>query len=100
MFCVLENVDSWVLGLTLNSLLLKKVAVIITDSGGVQKEAYFARTTCITIREETEWNELVACVWNKLVGTNKTLLCPAVEETPSGTPPHYPGRFQKRNFGA
>ena len=47
-------------------LLEKHAALIATDSGGVQKEAFFFRVPCVTFREETEWTELVALGWNRL----------------------------------
>ena len=50
--------------------LLKNCSMVITDSGGLQKEAFFNKKQCIVVREETEWVELVAYGFAKVVGSN------------------------------
>lgn len=51
--------------------LIKNCSLVMTDSGGLQKEAYFFEKQCITLRDETEWIELVENEVNTLVGANK-----------------------------
>ncbi len=54
--------------------LLRNCSLVITDSGGLQKEAFFFRKFCITTREQTEWVELVENGYNLIAGTNTQMI--------------------------
>ncbi|MCL3852140.1 MULTISPECIES: UDP-N-acetylglucosamine 2-epimerase (non-hydrolyzing) [Parabacteroides] len=63
-------------------MLEKHAATILTDSGGVQKEAYFHHTPCITLRNETEWVETVEAGWNQIAGYKKQNILHCLENNP------------------
>jgi UDP-N-acetylglucosamine 2-epimerase len=71
--------------------LASQARAVLTDSGGVQKEAYWYRVRCITLRENTEWVETVEAGWNRLVGTDPDHIVAAARETalPEEHPPLY-----------
>jgi len=73
------------------SALASQARVILTDSGGVQKEAYWYEVPCVTVRENTEWVETVATGWNRLVGSDPDRIVAAVTEArvPRKHPPLY-----------
>jgi len=52
---------------------------IVTDSGGIQKEAFFLDTFCVTMRDETEWTETVDAGWNTLVGADRDSISVALD---------------------
>ena len=69
----------------LESLTLAKNArVVATDSGGLQKEAYFFAVPCVTMRDTSEWVETIASGWNVLVGTDREALTAALAHPPRG----------------
>jgi len=60
--------------------LLDTAERVATDSGGVQKEAFFLDTPCLTLRNETEWVETVECGWNKLVNADAETIAQSLRE--------------------
>jgi UDP-GlcNAc3NAcA epimerase len=69
----------------------RNARLVITDSGGVQKEAFFFRRPCVTLRDETEWTELVDCGWNVLTGCDPSRIAAAVRD--ARTPTEWPALY-------
>lgn len=67
--------------------------VILTDSGGVQKEAYFHKVPCITLRDETEWDETLAEQWNQLAGSTELGIVKAFRDITEGGDKPCPNYF-------
>ena len=76
--------------------LIKNAEKIYTDSGGIQKEAYFLKKPCITLRTETEWVETVETGWNLLIN-DLTDSDRIIKEIKEFNPP--PKRYKSKIFG-
>jgi UDP-GlcNAc3NAcA epimerase len=66
--------------------LLQNCRGVLTDSGGLQKEAYFFRKPCVTMRDETEWLELVEGGYNALAGADRDRILASLERIERSNP--------------
>jgi UDP-N-acetylglucosamine 2-epimerase len=71
--------------------LARNARALLTDSGGVQKEAYLLGVPCVTLRDTTEWVETVEAGWNVLVDLDRDAALAAVERTPPAERPELYG---------
>lgn len=70
--------------------LVQRSSFVLTDSGGLQKEAYWLEKPCITLRDETEWVETLANDWNQIVGADENRILAAVDKIPPPSTPRPP----------
>ena len=61
--------------------LMQSSKSVLTDSGGVQKEAYYLRVPCVTLRKETEWTETVDAGWNTVANSDKEIILSVAERS-------------------
>lgn len=75
--------------------LISRSSVVLTDSGGLQKEAFFLGKLCITLRDTTEWTELIESGFNVLAGADRERILSAFRDTQGRSPD-----FSARPYGA
>lgn len=76
----------------------KNAKAILTDSGGVQKEAFWLKVPCITLRDETEWIETVDLGWNRLVGSDVEKILEAVRNLKFGVDVNFENDFSAKKM--
>jgi UDP-GlcNAc3NAcA epimerase len=75
--------------------LVRRAGLVLTDSGGLQKESIWLGTRCVTLREETEWTETLAQGWNQLAGADPEKILDAYRRMPDGPAPIF-GTIEKQ----
>ena len=80
------------LGLLDFTALLLGARTVLTDSGGIQKEAYWHGVPCVTLRDTTEWPETIDAGWNQLVGTGPDAIVRATAAASSSPAPEQAAR--------
>lgn len=77
--------------------IVDQATVLVTDSGGLQKEAYILKTPCVTVRTETEWTETVESGWNRLAAPERNAIVSGVQEASLQKPDSHPDFYGDGN---